>query len=234
MVLLHVRTILILLQALWVRARANSTTPYSNVPIGVPVFILVTLFLKLRGLESEVRLLPIKVKIQRMDILGASILISAICCLLLALQWGGSTLPWKSSRIIGLFVGFGLLIVLFFFIEWRSGEKATIPLRFLRQRSLLMTAAYAFLIYAANYVVGLAISKLGNNKMLTDFKDGYFLPFYFQAVQGASASESGVRFVSLALSEMVAIVVTGAIVTKTGHYVNTSRLLTHTSSITDF
>ncbi|KAL9075027.1 MAG: hypothetical protein Q9161_001958 [Pseudevernia consocians] len=51
------------------------------------------------------------------------------------------------------------------------------------------------------------------------FDDGYFLPFYFQAVQGASASESGVRFISLAISEMVAIVATGALVTKTGHYV---------------
>lgn len=97
-----------------------------------------------------------------------------------------------------------------------------------------MSASYAFLIYASNYLVGLAILKLLNNQMLTYFKDGYYLPFYFQAVQGASASESGVRFVSLAISEMVGIVVTGAIVTKTGHYVFTARLLTRDFSITDF
>ena len=70
--------------------------------------------------------------------------------------------------------------------------------------------------------------------MLISFEDGYFLPFYFQAVQGASASESGVRFVSLAISEMAAIVVTGAIVTKIGHYVTIIRLLTRDLSITDF
>ena len=129
---------------------------YSNLPIGTPVFILVTLFLKLRKLESKDRLLPTKIKFQRMDLLGASILISAVSCLLLALQWGGSASPWRSTKIIGLFVGFGLLIALFFFIEYRLGEKATIPLRFLRQRSLLMSASYAFLIYASNYVVSSA------------------------------------------------------------------------------
>ena len=111
-------------------------------------------FLKLRGLDDRDRSLPLKVKILHMDILGAIVLISAICCILLALQWGGTTKPWNSSIIIGLFVGFGLLISLFVFIQWKLEEKATLPLRFLKQRSLLMSACYSFLIYASNYIVG--------------------------------------------------------------------------------
>ena len=83
-----------------------------------------------------------------------------MCCLLLALQWGGSKIPWGSSKIIGLFVGFGLLISLFVLVEWKLEEKATVPLRFLRQRSLLMSAFFAFLIYASNYIVSLTYDTI--------------------------------------------------------------------------
>lgn len=53
----------------------------------------------------------------------------------------------------------------------------------------------------------------------------YFLPFYFQAVQGASSTTSGIRIMPLAVSVIVAIVVTGIIVTKTGHYVRSHCLI---------
>ena len=88
-----------------------------------------------------------------MDLNGAFILISAICCLLLALQWGGLTQPWSSARIVGLFVGFALLTGVFALLQWKLGEKATVPLRFLRQRSTLFGAIYAFCLNASNYVV---------------------------------------------------------------------------------
>lgn len=119
----------------------------------MPVFVIVLIFLKLQGLKNEDRSLSIKVKLLHMDLFGALMLISAICCLLLALQWGGSNSPWNSSKIIGLFVGFGLLIILFILVEWRLEEKATVPLRFLKQRSLLMSASFGFLVYASNYIV---------------------------------------------------------------------------------
>ena len=52
---------------------------------------------------------------------------------------------------------------------------------------------------------------------------GYYLPFYFQAVEGVSATQSGVRFIALAFPEVLAIVIMGAIVTKTGLYVRDSH-----------
>ncbi|KAL8704581.1 MAG: hypothetical protein Q9201_002273 [Fulgogasparrea decipioides] len=51
------------------------------------------------------------------------------------------------------------------------------------------------------------------------FTLAYFIPFYFQAVQGVSATKSGIRFIPLALPEIVAIVVSGAFVSKVGYYV---------------
>ena len=38
------------------------------------------------------------------------------------------------------------------------------------------------------------------------------MPFYFQAVQGVSATTSGIKFTLLALPEIVAVVVSSAII----------------------
>lgn len=88
-----------------------------------------------------------------MDPLGTVILIGAVTCLLLNLQWGGQTLPWNSPRIIGLFVTFGVLVIMFGMVEFKLGEKATIPLRIVRQRSVLMGAGFLFFNQMANYIV---------------------------------------------------------------------------------
>lgn len=47
----------------------------------------------------------------------------------------------------------------------------------------------------------------------------FFLPFYFQAVQGVGPIASGVDFIPLMLSEMVALIAVGAIVKQWGYYV---------------
>ncbi|KAL9608974.1 MAG: hypothetical protein Q9167_006225 [Letrouitia subvulpina] len=86
--------------------------------------------------------LRFKAKMRRLDVGGAILLIAAVCCLLLALQWGGVTFSWKSSVIIGLFVGSSLLSLAFAILQWRLGEEATTPLRILRQRSIYMGSAY--------------------------------------------------------------------------------------------
>lgn len=61
--------------------------------------------------------MPLSEKFKFLDIPGAIFIISAVSCLLLALQWGGTVVPWRSARIIGLLVGFGLLIIAFGFLQ---------------------------------------------------------------------------------------------------------------------
>lgn len=51
-------------------------------------------------------------------------------------------------------------------------------------------------------------------------QDSFYLPFWFQAVQGVDPIVSGVRFIPLILAQMVALIVTGALVTRWGYYVN--------------
>ncbi|KAH8654969.1 major facilitator superfamily domain-containing protein [Tricladium varicosporioides] len=172
-----------------------------NLPIGGLCLLLVFLFLKLGPRRSLDRKLTLGVVVREMDPPGALLIIASVCCLLLALQWGGAEHPWSSSRIIGLFVGFGLLLLLFTVVQWKSGENATIPLRVLRQRSVISGALFLFFL------------------QMTNFIGSYYIPFYFQATKGVSAMTSGIQYFPYALSQIVAVIITGAIVSKTGYYV---------------
>lgn len=87
--------------------------------------------------------------------MGTVLFLGAMCCMIFALQLGGQTVPWNSSVIVGLFVGFGILLVAFSFVQWTRGENALIPLRVLRQRSILMGNFYLFFIGMLTGVVRL-------------------------------------------------------------------------------
>lgn len=69
--------------------------------------------------------MSVKERILEIDLLGALFLICAIVCLLLALQWGGTTYPWKNSKVWGCLLGFGLLIIVFIAQQFRRGDRAT-------------------------------------------------------------------------------------------------------------
>jgi hypothetical protein len=64
--------------------------------------------------------------------------------LLLALQWGGSTYPWKSGRVIALFVVFGVLTIAFIAVQAWKQEAGTVPPRIIKTRSIWAGACFAF------------------------------------------------------------------------------------------
>lgn len=139
-------------------------------------------------------------RIRQLDFLGASLLIPAVVCLLLALQWGGNRYPWNNSRIIGLFVGFGLLVVLFTVSQLWLQDKATIPPRILKNRTV-----------ASSVLFGLFFG--GGFFLLV-----YYLPIYFQSVRNSSAMKSGIQLLPLMLATVVASVIYGGLITATGYY----------------
>ncbi|PCH00736.1 Major facilitator superfamily domain, general substrate transporter [Penicillium occitanis (nom. inval.)] len=171
-----------------------------NLPIGGFVFILVALFMRLAYVDSTPRKLPLIEKLSNFDAIGIVLLISSISCLFLALQMGGTSVAWNSSKPIGLFIGFVLLAIAFGIRQWQAGEDATIPLRFVKDRTVIFGSLYLFWDNMANYI---AI---------------YYMPYYFQAGQGASPIRSAVEYISLAAPLMVGLLVGGGITTATGHY----------------
>lgn len=115
--------------------------------------LLTIIFLRLGDLKNEDRRLPLKAKLKQMDFLGATLLVAAVTCLLLALQWGGATYPWRSSIVIGLFVGAGSLLAAFSLLQIHLGENSTIPPRIFLQRSVFTGSFYIFFLNMSNYIV---------------------------------------------------------------------------------
>lgn len=139
-------------------------------------------------------------KVLRLDLLGTATLIPAVICLLLALQWGGTQYPWNNSRIIGLFVGFGALIVLFVGIQFWKGDEGTLPPRFFRNRNVLCSMLFSAL-FGAGF-----------------FPLIYYLSLYFQAIQGDSAVEAGIKLLPLLLATVLTSILSGALITGIGYY----------------
>ncbi|RDL38405.1 Uncharacterized protein BP5553_02745 [Venustampulla echinocandica] len=169
-----------------------------NVPIGGVVLVIVLFFLKMKSQENAT--LPLKTKLKYVDGTGTVTFIGAICCLLLALQWGGQTMPWNSSKVVGLFAGFALLVCIFGLIQFKKGEYAIIPIRVMSQRSVAMSMGLLFFV-----LMGLTILS-------------YYIPIYFQSVRGLSATTSGVRIIALIVPQMVFLMLGGIVATKWGYY----------------
>ncbi|KAF2242995.1 permease of the major facilitator superfamily [Trematosphaeria pertusa] len=172
-----------------------------NVPIGAVTFILVLIFFNPSFKNEKRQSQSLTRQLSKLDPVGAIAIIAATVCFFLALQWGGQSRPWNSSTVIGLFVGSGLLLSVFCFLQYKMGEDATTPLRVLKQRSILFGSLFLFTSAMPAYVYG------------------YYLPIYLQSVKGSSPTKSGLEFMALALPQIVFIVVAGAVTTQWGYYV---------------
>ena len=113
---------------------------------------------------------------------------------------GGSTYAWSNVRIIALLVLAGVLLIGFIAVQFWKGDSATVPPRIIKQRSVAAGFYYALCSGAA---------------MMTII---YFLATWFQAIQGVSAYESGIRLLPLVLALVVGSVSGGIFTTKVGYF----------------
>ena len=129
------------------------STQSRNLPIGAIVLIFLSIFLSVKGTDNENRRLPFKRKLECMDPVGCFVFIGSICCLLLALQWGGQSKPWNSTTVISLLVGFVGLALLFGYLQRRRQDRALMPLRILWKRSIFTGAMVLLFLGASTYLV---------------------------------------------------------------------------------
>ena len=92
-----------------------------NLPFGAVALFTVLIFFK--NPERPHTGLTFKQKINQIDLGGAFLLICGIVCLLLALQWGGTTYPWHDSKVWGCILGFGLIIAAFIALQFKLGPR---------------------------------------------------------------------------------------------------------------
>lgn len=120
-----------------------------NLPFGaVSLAVVYFFFTNPKRLYSH---LPVKERLQHIDIAGAIFLICAIVSLLLALQWGGFTYTWQNSKVWGTLLGFGLMLAVFIGIQIRQKDRATIPARVFKQQTVLVSCVFSALLSMALY-----------------------------------------------------------------------------------
>ncbi|EGE77149.2 major facilitator superfamily transporter [Blastomyces dermatitidis ATCC 18188] len=172
---------------------------YINLPIGAVTIAAIFIFLAhpkqtLKKPDSW------KGQLAQLDPWGTATFMPGIVSLLLALQWGGTRYPWSNARIIALFVLFGVLIIAFVIIQIWKGENATVPPRIVKKRSMGFASFFAF--------------TLGSSFFILVF----YLPLWFQAIKGSSATKSGVMTIPMVLSLVIGSIIGGVSISLMGYF----------------
>lgn len=140
-------------------------------------------------------------QIQRLDPVGIFFFVPCVVCLVLALQWGGTTYAWSDPKIIGLLVTFGVLLVVFAIVETLTPDTAMAPTRVVLNRSVLGSLIFTFL----NYGSVMAIA--------------YYFAIWFQVAKGLSATHAGINTIPMVLAMVVASVISAKITQRIHYYI---------------
>ncbi|GAA4736257.1 MDR family MFS transporter [Phytohabitans rumicis] len=133
------------------------------------------------------------------DYAGIALVALGASGLILALEWGGNEYAWGSPVILGLFAVSVLLLAAFVLVELRAREPM-LPMTLFRNPVFVVCGTLSF-------IVGFAM--LG---AMT------YLPTYLQFVDGASATESGLRTVPMVIGLLGTSMISGTVVSRTGYY----------------
>lgn len=167
---------------------------YVNLPIGI-IAMLVLIFL-MPSLHSKTKQVSI-------DYLGAALLVAGTVPLLLGFTWAGTTYPWLSPQIVGMFAGALVLLTAFIIYEARLERRGSQPII---DPSLFKNSIFAISTLITT-VFGMGL-----------FGSIFFIPLFVQGVIGTSVTNSGLILTPLMLTSMVASVLSGQLVSRLGKY----------------
>lgn len=170
---------------------------YINLPLGA-ISVLIIIF----SFHTPSSAKPVKATwkemLLQMDLAGVAMMMGALVSFILAFEYGGQTKAWSSGAVIGLLVGCIAIAVTFCIWEYSQGDRAMIVPRLFKQRSIGVSCVYTYF-FAGSYYMTI-----------------YYIPIYFQSVDGVSATMSGMRNLPLILAAAVTMIVSGFIISATG------------------
>jgi len=158
---------------------------YINLPLGLLSFLLIVFYYK--PSKQQVR--------QKIDLLGAGLLVGAIVCLMFGLELGGKEYAWGSPQILGLFCGFILLSLLLIYVEKRAVEPI-ISFRMFRNRL---------------YTTSNLIALLSGAAFMTA---SVYIPIFIQGVLGGTATNSGFVLLPMMMGSVVTATLGGMLMNK--------------------
>jgi EmrB/QacA subfamily drug resistance transporter len=162
---------------------------YINLPIGAVALVVITVVLPATSTRRH----------HRIDYLGATLLAGFATCVVLATSWGGTTYPWGSPVIIGLFAG-SVVLLGGWWLSARYAAEPVLPLRLFRNPVFSVSAAIGL---AAGFALFGSIS---------------YLPLFLQVVHGVSPTISGVYLLPEVGGLLITSIGSGQLIARTGRY----------------
>jgi EmrB/QacA subfamily drug resistance transporter len=162
---------------------------YVNLPIGL--LALVVLALTLPATQGQAH--------PAIDYLGAGLLAGGLSAIVLVTSLGGSTWAWASTQVVAVAAIGVAALILFVFVEARAAEPVLPPA--LWRNSVFRVAG------ALSLIVGFAL-----------FGAVTFLPLYFQTVDAASPTQSGLRLFPMMGGVLISSIASGQAISRLGRY----------------
>jgi EmrB/QacA subfamily drug resistance transporter len=162
---------------------------YVNLPIGLIALAVIWRLLPTVRRPDATR---------NIDYAGVATFAAAIVPILVGLT-NAENGDWGSVGVWGLLLLGAAFLALFVWVEWRAKEPM-IPLHLFRIRTFAISMIAVF------------------TAMFGFFGAVVFLPLWYQVVQGASATESGYKLLPFLFGLILSSVVSGQVVSRTGHY----------------
>lgn len=160
-----------------------------NLPIGIVALVVTSAVLKLDHVKRDASV----------DYLGAATIVGSVTSLVLYLSWAGPQEGWTSPTGLGLLVAFVGLAVVFAVVEHRVKEPILPPSLF-RHWTFVSNIAFAM-------IMGVGM-----------FGGLIYLPIYLQAVQGFTATQSGLALLPMVVGMFATSISGGQLMSRTGRY----------------
>jgi EmrB/QacA subfamily drug resistance transporter len=162
---------------------------YVNVPIGIAALVVLSATLPATGRTSR----------PTIDYLGAGLLAAGLSALVLVTSLGGTTWAWSSGAVI-VVGGLAVVLLAAFVLAERHAREPILPPSLLRDRVFAVGGLLSL-------IVGFAL-----------FGAVTFLPLYFQTVDAATPTASGLRLLPMIFGLLTTSILSGQLITRYGRY----------------
>jgi EmrB/QacA subfamily drug resistance transporter len=162
---------------------------YVNVPVGLVALVVLAITLpRTQGAGKPV-----------IDYLGTGLLAAGLSAIVLVTSLGGTTWEWASSETY-FTAAIGVVALIGFVLVERRAPEPVLPLELWRERVFRVGGVLSA-------IVGFAL-----------FGSVTFLPLYFQTVDAASPSESGLRMIPMMAGILITSIASGQAIARLGRY----------------
>jgi EmrB/QacA subfamily drug resistance transporter len=165
-----------------------------NFYVAVPFAVLAIIVL-----QKTLHLPKLPRRAVRIDYLGATLIAAGVSLLLIWVTLAGQKYAWASWQTAAMVVGGLVLLAVAVAVELRTAEPI-IPMRLFRNRTVVLAII-------ASVTVGVAM-----------FGTSVFLSQYMQIARDKTPTESGLLTLPMVLGSLVASIMVGQIISKTGRW----------------